>query len=235
MLQVLICLPQPEESMLVFDYTASVIKKLRIKCEVFCSPNYEIIRKKLAANIYSYDILLLDAVDRECLAIAEYLRKRNFIGSIIFIAKDAAKLHNIFIYRPSYLVTKLDDDRQIHSAMVWAYNEQMKVRPYFSIKNKDELLRIYHADILWFESRQRIVILHTRKQQVSFYAKLSEVHELLPKEDFIRCHQSYIVNYHMIIRVDKVQRHIYLATGDVIEISKGYYAQVMSFMEEHGF
>ncbi|HPU45056.1 MAG: LytTR family transcriptional regulator [Clostridiaceae bacterium] len=231
MLQVLVCLPQPEEAKLVFDYTTSVVKDLKTRCEIYCSANYEIIRQKLVDNFYSYDILLLEALDRGCLAIAEFLRSRNFIGSIIFIAKDSAKISNIFIYRPSYLVTKLEDDRQIRSAMFWAYNEQIKARPYFSIKNKDEILRIHHADILWFESRQRIVILHSRNQEVSFYAKLSDVYEILPKELFIRCHQSYVVNCDKITRVDKVNRRISLVTGDVIEISKSYYAQMMAFMD----
>lgn len=104
MLQVLVCLPQPEEAKLVFDYTTSVVKDLKTRCEIYCSANYEIIRQKLVDNFYSYDILLLEALDRGCLAIAEFLRSRNFIGSIIFIAKDSAKISNIFIYRPSYLL-----------------------------------------------------------------------------------------------------------------------------------
>jgi DNA-binding LytR/AlgR family response regulator len=234
-MKVLVCLPGQDEARMIFDHTAHTIKSLKIRCEVYCSSDYELIRKKLTDNIYTYDILILDGLDKECLAIAEYLRSRNLICTIIFIARDTSKIRNIFIYRPSYLVTKPEDGRQLHAAVSWAYNEQIKARPYFMVKNKDELLKIYHSDILWFESRQRIVVLHGKKQEISFYAKLSDVHELLPKEHFIRCHQSYIVNTGMIIRVDKVLRHIYLATGDEIEISKSYYAQVMSFMEEHAF
>lgn len=234
-MKVLVCLSQPEEAKLIFEYTTSVIKNLKVSCQVYCSLNHEHVRNKLSENIHSYDILILDALDKECLALAQYLRSRNLVSTIIFIARKPFKLHNILIYRPSFIITKMDDVKQIHSALVLAYNEQINARPYFTVKNKDEFIRINHADILWFESRQRVVILHSKNQKIYFYGKLSDIHQLLPKEHFVRCHQSFIVNYHMIQRVDRVNRCLYLITGDVIEISKSYYSQVMSYIDDRGF
>lgn len=235
MMKTVICLPEPGDMKNVYESIREIVKGQQRKSEVICCADPDIIRNHLNECACCYDILILDALNRECLKAAEQLRKKNLISSIIFVAKNAAKVGNLFIYRPSWLVTSLDDSRQLSEAFRFACKEQLRANPWFTVRNKEMIVRIHYEDIIWFESRQRIVILHGRKKEISFYAKLTEVQSLLPEEKFIRCHQSYIVNIHMIERVDKSARCFYTRTGDRIEISKSYYVAVMERLEKNDF
>lgn len=228
-MKVLICLPDLEVAQKVFEYAVEIVKSVRFSGDVRNIGNCDLIKKELSENHFAYDILLLDAQDRNCLNIARSVRSQNFVSSIIFVAVKGKKVPNLFLYRPSAVLTNLQNNEQIKKALAWACEEQIRANPFFVIRNKEEVLRIPYSDIFWFESRQRIVILHSKKQEISFYAKLSDVYELLPGELFLRCHQSYIVNCDKISRIDKVQNCIYLITGHAVGISKSYYRDVISF------
>ena len=102
---------------------------------------------------------------------------------------------------------------------------------HFTVKNKGSLLRIPFEEIYYFESRQRLAVLHTSRRTVEFYAKLSQVQEKLPQDEFLRCHQSFLVNMRAISRLDKSNRCFVLKTGAVIEISKANYTQAAARYE----
>lgn len=228
-MKVLICLPNLEIAQKVFEDTVEIVKSIKFCGDVRNIRNCDLIKKELSENPFAYDILLLDAQDRNCLNIARSVRSQNFVSSIIFVVLQEKKIPDIFMYRPSAVLTNLQNNEQIKKALVWACKEQIRANPIFTIRNKEAVLRIPYSDIFWFESRQRIVILHSRGQEISFYAKLSDVYEMLPKELFLRCHQSYVVNCNKISRIDKVQNCIYLTTGHAVGISKSYYQDVISF------
>ncbi len=234
-MKILIYLPDLEIAQKVFEYTVEIVKSVKFRGDVRNIRDFDLIKKELSENHFAYDTLLLDAQDRNCLNIARYVRSQNFVSSIIFVAVKGKRNPDIFLYRPSAVLTNLENNEQIKRALVWTCQEYIRANPIFTIRNKEEILRIPYSDILWFESRRRIVILHSRKQEISFYAKLSDVYELLPGELFLRCHQSYIVNCNKISRIDKVQNCIYLTTGHTIGMSKNYYQDVLSFCNSGRF
>lgn len=234
-MKILICLPDLEIAQKIFEYTVEIIKSIKFRGDVRNIRNFDSIKKELSENHFAYDILLLDAQDRNCLNIARFVRSQNFVSSIIFVAAKEKRLPDILLYRPSAVLTDFDNNEQLKKVLVWTCQEQIRANPIFTIRNKEEVLRIPYSDIFWFESRQRIVILHGRRQEISFYAKLSDVYALLPGELFLRCHQSYIVNCNKISHIDKVQNCIYLTTGHAIGVSKSYYQDVISFCNSERF
>lgn len=52
--------------------------------------------------------------------------------------------------------------------------------------------------ILYIESNRHKVIVHTIKQDYICYQKLNELEELLKKDNFVRCHQSFLVSLHRV-------------------------------------
>ena len=171
-----------------------------------------------------YDIFILDAQDPACTQLACTLRKKNLIVSIIFFNACANReLKDIVKYRPSYTTLLSENNQDLDEALRWCCNEQLRAHPFFTVKNKDVQMRIEHQSISHFESRQRIVVMHTTKQAIEFYAKLSQVQQTLPDEYFVRCHQSYIVNLNRVKTLDKANRLFVLDTGKTIEISKSQY------------
>lgn len=70
-----------------------------------------------------------------------------------------------------------------------------------SFKGKTDIVN--YKDIIYMESSNRIVLIHTvSKGDIRIYKKLDELEQELSSLDFLRCHQSYIVNVRQVDYVD---------------------------------
>lgn len=95
-----------------------------------------------------------------------------------------------------------------------------------NVKGKEQ--RILLSKVIYFESEKRKVIAHMLTDEISFYAKLDEVEELVDGKGFMRCHQSYMVKRNMI---DSIGRTEIVAQGFSIPMSRKYYENI----EEVGY
>lgn len=90
-----------------------------------------------------------------------------------------------------------------------------------------EPYRVAYKDILYLESRQRIVVLHTENPlqgEDRFYAKLEDLENELASDGFLRIQKSYLVNMAHIkkLNYDKVA----LSNGEELPVSQKHYAQI---------
>ena len=229
MLRILVCAADVDKAKQIYLRSIDILKSLKIKVEMAYTNSAPAFSKGLNPRNKPYDIFLLDSEDATCLELAANLRKKNLISSIIFFNVSASqRLNNIVRYRPSYTTLLAESNEDLDAALRWCCNEQLRAHPFFTVKNKDVQMRIDHKNIAYFESRQRIVVMHTTKQDIEFYAKLTDVQSTLPSENFVRCHQSYIVNMNRVKTLDKTNRLFVLDTGITIEISKSQYPIVMA-------
>ena len=80
--------------------------------------------------------------------------------------------------------------------------------------------RILCRDILYIESRDKIIFFHrTDKTTLQCYTKLDDILKQLPQESFIRCHQSFVVN---IFHITEMTENRFRIGPTVISISKKY-------------
>lgn len=59
---------------------------------------------------------------------------------------------------------------------------------------KNKFQKIFLSDILYVESLQNYVCIHTLKQQIITHSSLKNVVESLPENDFIQIHKSYVIS-----------------------------------------
>lgn len=59
---------------------------------------------------------------------------------------------------------------------------------------KNKFQKIFLRDILYVESLQNYVCIHTGKQQIITHSSLKNVIESLPENEFIQTHKSYVVS-----------------------------------------
>ncbi len=222
MLRIAIC---HSDSQQLFDITVEALRAGAVKCELSRHAGTAKVLENFRSDKNYYDIYILDCLDKDCLELARTVRSRNLTAAVIFVG-EPAELTPLLRLRPSAVVSG-QEAPLLTDALHFCISEQLRCTTYFTVKNKDSFLRIQLEDISFFESRQRLAIVHSRKHTVEFYAKLSEVMAALPPQDFIRCHQSYIVNMHKISRLDKAGRCFILNNGTVIEISKSIYTQAV--------
>jgi DNA-binding LytR/AlgR family response regulator len=83
-------------------------------------------------------------------------------------------------------------------------------------------------DIIYCESMKRVAYFYTKNGVSKMYIKLGEVEAKLP-EYFIRCHQSFLVNFHCIKRVGKAD--VEMDDGTVIPVSQRKRRKVIGALE----
>lgn len=59
---------------------------------------------------------------------------------------------------------------------------------------KNKFQKVFLSDILYVESLQNYVCIHTSKQQIITHSSLRNVIESLPENDFIQIHKSHIIS-----------------------------------------
>lgn len=85
--------------------------------------------------------------------------------------------------------------------------------------------RISYDEILYLEALDKLLTIHTRRQQIAVRRSLSALEGTLP-DTFIRCHRAYILNSRYIDQVDYSNMSLTLSNGDVLPISRGQRTEV---------
>ena len=90
----------------------------------------------------------------------------------------------------------------------------------FTFQFGAETISLDLQDIYYFESKKRIVTIYQSQGSYRTYAKLDDIENTLIDKDFIRCHQSFLVNAKKIAKLSA--QEIHLKNGVVIPVSKKY-------------
>lgn len=91
----------------------------------------------------------------------------------------------------------------------------------FRISGKQKIQEIPYTSILFFEAREKRIILRMREQELVFGGTLGKLEEDLP-EEFIRCHKSFIVNRQHIMSVDRTNSSMLLDNRMELPISRSH-------------
>ncbi len=97
------------------------------------------------------------------------------------------------------------------------------------IRIKGTYRSIMRENIVYAENDARKVVLHLKEEQISYYAKMSELEKILGGQ-FFRCHRGYLVNLNEVKSYDTGS--IQLKNGETILMAKQKYsAFVSAYME----
>ena len=226
MVRIVILEQDRERGYELFQNAQTAVRKSNTRCELSHTADLAKLRSNLVRDKKYYDVLILNAQDVAAMRIVRDLRKVNMTAAVIFTNADYGKLNELLKYRPSALIDPGDVD-QVTESLAFCIAEQLHSRRYFTIRNKEALLRVDFEDISRIESRQRIAMMYAGGKVYEFYAKLGDIFQSLPQDLFVRCHQSHIVNMNQVRTLDKSGRCFHLNSGEIIEISKANYAQVL--------
>lgn len=87
-------------------------------------------------------------------------------------------------------VSKLNSEPKIE------ISNQSSLTDFLFVKTdgKNKFQKVFLTDILYVESLQNYVCIHTSKQQIITHSSLKNVIESLPENEFIQIHKSYVVS-----------------------------------------
>ena len=145
----------------------------------------------------SFDIILLDITMKKCdgMTAAKIIRSIDSKVMIVFVTSSAEFVFSGYEVRAFRYILKPELLHGFTGVFRECLNELTKSNEVrFTFQKASETVSIPLRDIIYFESDKRIINIVTPTEEYSFYGKLDTIEEQLKKQDFVRCHQSYLVN-----------------------------------------
>lgn len=170
------------------------IEKEVLKVDIFYSG--ESLCKAMYEGTH-YDLIFLD-IELQMMNGVDVGKKirdemKNKRVQIVYISAKQGYAMELFAIRPMNFLIK-----PISAEAVWDNVEQaMELTDLydtcFEFKVGAEYFRIPYGDIMYFESSNRKIRLHTKYEIKELYGKLKSIEKEAPP-NFIRIHQSYLIN-----------------------------------------
>lgn len=197
-------------------------KESNYKVSVFSSG-----KELLDANI-SFDIFFLDVELKDINGIDMARRLRKESGAVIvFVTALKEYVFDAFdVQAFQYLLKPIDEEKffQVLDRALIECHTMKKAEP-LVIRVSGSYRNIQKDSILYAENEGRKIVLHLKDQQVAYYARMSELEELLGKQ-FFRCHRGYLVNLNEIQSYDV--GNIRLKNGENILMAKQKYSDFIT-------
>lgn len=151
----------------------------------------------ICSGVY-YDLIYLDIEmnDLNGIEVAHLLRSNNFSTILIYISAYETYYKQLFEVEPFRFIAKPIDSILFEKYFLSAYQRICSHSNYFTYSFHQIYNKVPLSDIIFFESKGRCILIHTPKQTYRFLGKLDEVEAKIYKckLDFLRIHQSYLIN-----------------------------------------
>lgn len=160
--------------------------------------------------------------------IGKYIRDdmKNNHMQIVFISAKQEYAMQLFQIRPMDFMIKPVSEIAIFNC-IKKYIDIFSCKDYFIFKSGKLNQQILYESIIFFESSNRIVRVHTSDSVIECYAKLSDIEKKLPRF-FKRIHNSFIINSNYIMQYS-VNR-IVMTDKTMLSISRRYKNQFKEYM-----
>lgn len=170
-----------------------------------------------------YDLIFLDIQIENIngISVAKKIRELDENVLIVFVSGYERYMRELFQYDVFGFIQKPIDKHNLEHIFLSAHKKICSKNFYFQFKYNGMEFKIPCREIMYFESIGRKIYVNLRNgEQEYFNSKLSDVEASLAagKVPFLRIHQSYLVNYHMIKAWAKSE--VILVTGMRLPISE---------------
>lgn len=190
--------------------------------EIECFSDGEEIVDLIKQGTFHMDLLFLDIHMKHLdgMQTAEFIRRNRVDVDIIFVTVSKEHVFEGYNYKAFAYCLKPINEQNLTRDLVRYIGEREDCPDCLNISMKGREQKISLNKVLYFESEKRKIIAHMLTEEITFYAKMDEVEELVSGKDFIRCHKSYMVNRNMI---DTVKRTEIIVQGIAVPMSRKYY------------
>ena len=200
---------------------SEILEHMDISHEVTPFSNAEALERVMTAGA-RFDLLCLDILmdGKTGMEFARQLRERDDKTSILFITNSEEFLREGYEVRPIHYLFKPVDREQLARAL--ETDLRLHHRPdSVTIRAGASVTVLPLDELLYVESRDHLTVVKLEQGERSFRIRLSDMEELLPRDRFCRCHNSYLVNMRRISKLDR--KGLVLENGEWIPIGRSYY------------
>lgn len=175
------------------------------------------------------DLLFLD-IEMPHLTGLEFLASlRNPPKVIITSAHKEYALQGFELDVVDYLLKPIPFQRflkavnKVHALMEGELPEKEKEDEYIFVKSEKQLKKIYLKEILYVESMENYIIIHTLSSKEIVNTRLKSVLASLPEKYFLQVHRSYVVN---LSQIKAIEGNQLLIAGDKVPVTRTLREQV---------
>ena len=189
--------------------------------------NCEILRYSSASKLISddnydnIDIAFLDIDLGEMktgLSIGRMLKNNTPDTILFFVTSIVEYVPDVFRIGAFHMLIKPVDEKIFIKDYKRVIDNYKQINYRYILDNKDNITVLKYRDIYYIEYINRRLYFHTRIGNFDTASKISQLEVDLNPSDFIRCHNSFIVNMSYIIKIGKSL--IYLQDGGEVPLSK---------------
>lgn len=198
-----------------------ILSERNISYEITPFSSAEALEGAMAADA-RFDLLCLDILmdGKTGMEFARQLRERDDKTSVLFITNSEEFLREGYEVRPIHYLFKPVDREQLARAL--ETDLRLHHRPdSVTIRAGASVTVLPLDELLYVESRDHLTVVKLEQGEQSFRIRLSDMEELLPKDRFCRCHNSFLVNMRRISKLDR--KGLVLENGEWIPIGRSYY------------
>lgn len=171
----------------------------------------------------------MNGVD-EGVEVAKHLRSLGIPFVFITSFSDKETLQNAVNQQPLGYVLKPFTKEEIHRHL--KVLEQEVTGNFITLGSVNNKERIPIQDIKWLKSDNVYVELQCTDKLRVHRAKLNDVHDLLPQQQFVRCSQSYVVN---LTQVTSLSSDVVFLKDQQITLAKKYKKSVFKQFADFRF
>ena len=107
--------------------------------------------------------------------------------------------------------------------------QQKQADDFIFIKSGNRLIKVFPSDILYVEAEGNYMCFHTKGKKIMSLLTAKEVLELLPGDNFVRIHKSFIIS---LDHIDAIERQDVVVGGKQIPIGITYREHFMSIINK---
>lgn len=202
------------------------------KVDIYTS-GLELLRN-LESKEKEYDILFLDILMGEDeingMELAKKIRCFDDNISIVFVTSSTDYVLDGYSVRALQYLIKPVDNKILREVLDYELKNKNNVSVVF--KEKDSTRKVPASDIVHIETSGRNVKVFLKDEEFNAYNKISDVEKMLPSKDFIRCHQSFIININNIKEIRHGEAVSIIET--VVPVSRTQWSKVKKlFVDRH--
>ena len=204
-INIAICDDDIDELKIISTFVSKNIEELSIPFKITSFNEGQDLIEHMSYAKENFDILFLDIYMKAShgIDIAREIREFDKECKIIFITSSKEHAIDSYDVRAIYYILKPINEEKLITAIKMAIEELDKENKQIVIKNKKGSYRVLYKDILYAESKARIVNIYLQSGEViTFYSKLEDFFQSLGDERFLKCHKSFIVNMDYIIKIE---------------------------------
>lgn len=221
MFRIAICEKETEKR----NYITAATKAIEADAVVREFRNLDDLKESMDEEQSSFDMILLNTTihrEGDGLDFAASVRRKNVKVGFVFITRSQEYYARAFrVFATGYLVYPFDV-RELQNCINF-FNQKTVFERRASIMIKEKggnWGRLFLRNIIYIESENRDIRIHLEDDQEKIsFQKLSQIEEQLVQPNFIRCHQSYLVNLYF---VDEMAHNTFVIKDQDIPISRKY-------------